>query len=80
MTHIMSHRFHTCDSLECMIWFINYDWIMIVYYVVTHTSYLEDFMLWLTLSYRSYVIWGEKLPGSGLREDAYIRQVFGSER
>jgi len=44
MTEIMSHGFHTCDSLEHMTWFMDFDLLKNVV-LLTQTSQLMDFIL-----------------------------------
>jgi len=40
MMLIMSHGFHAWDSVERMIWFMGFDW-LIVYCDMTHVSHLR---------------------------------------
>jgi len=40
MILIMSHGFHTLDSVECMISFMGFDWLT-VYCDMTHVSHLR---------------------------------------
>jgi len=79
MTHIMSHGFHACDSVEHMSWFMSFDWLTECC-AMTHMS-----QLWIS-RYDSlrvieiYVARGDESTRLGLWEEAYIRHLVPTKR
>jgi len=62
-----------------MTWFMGFDWLKDVAQL-TQASQLMDFMLWLTMSDRGWVMKGNESPELGLWEDAYIRGLVPTKR
>jgi len=79
MTQIMSHGFHTCDSVKHMIGFMSFNWLKDVKQL-PRASQLIDFTLQLTMSHQGYVTRGDESPELGLWEDNYIRGLVPTKR
>jgi len=79
LTQIMSPGFHVTDLFEHLTWFMSFDWLKNIAQS-THESQIMDFTLWLTMSNRGCMTWGDKSPGLGLLEDTHIRGLVPTKR